>query len=77
MVPDPSRMPTPAFPVRAAPAGVGAKALRLNSWPGKLLAGLPTKSGRQTDPAATGSVLVQRSAVIVCAAWRHERGFGP
>jgi len=28
-VPGPSRMPTPAFPMRAAPTGVGANAERL------------------------------------------------
>ena len=33
LVPGPSKMATPALPIRAAPIGVGAKALILNSCP--------------------------------------------
>jgi hypothetical protein len=66
IVPGPSSIPTPALPIRAAPTGVGANALRLKICPGWLPAnGFPTRSGRQTDPAASGSVFVWSSAQLI------------
>jgi hypothetical protein len=50
MVPGPCRIPTPAFPILPAPAGVGANALMFHrtSPPGE--AGFPTASGRAVMP---------------------------
>jgi hypothetical protein len=59
MVPGPSSIPTPQFPIRPAFLGVGAKALRLKYCAGLRLArtGFPTQSGRSKVPRLAMSVL--------------------
>src|SRR5271168_2192004 len=59
IVPGACKIPTPQLPIRPAPAGVGANALKLKYYAAVRLAGIgfPTQSGRSKVPRLAMSVL--------------------